>query len=99
MSDRAPDGRHGSTSAKSHQACNRGDQLTGLHGFSHVRLVTDCERARPIFGAHVGGQCDGRNTSTVTHVLLSNLLHQIVAVDHRKTDVADENVRSRARED
>jgi hypothetical protein len=55
-----------------------GEECARFHRLDEMRLVSGAQRTRPVLGAGIGGQRDGRRFVAAKRPILSDALHQIV---------------------
>src|SRR6185369_8914195 len=69
-----------------------GAELGEFDRLRNVHVVTRAQGLKTIFDARVGGQRDRRNAASCFALERTDLLDQIVTVNARHADVADQNI-------
>src|SRR5262245_48509646 len=75
------------------EARHGGYELGGFDGLGEVGLVAGAKCPGSILGAGVSSEGDGRDRARLRGVTTADSPDQLVAVDIRQPDVADQNVR------
>ena len=80
---------------QSGQAGNGCNELMRLDRLGNVSLKAGTKCLGAIFRAGVRGESDGRDAPPLAGVELANPTNQLVAIDLRQADVADQDMRTR----